>query len=158
MIVLDYQLSPSWNAKTSETDLASVDEMALRYQLLLGDVVLKANAHDFSANWGWIPVIDFAAALKHIVVELREDEVRETTFDFTESDATLRFKRAGNALLISSSYTLGEAQVPFKDFATAVDAFACRVGRELREQYPALRKNAALARFLPETEDSIAKS
>ena len=152
MILLDYQLSPSWNAKSTEADLASVDEMSLRYQVLLGDVVLKVNAHDFSARWGWIPVIDFAAALKHVVGELGEHGTVETTFDFTESDAVLRFKRAGDALVISSSFAPGEAHVPLKDFAAAVDAFARRVRQELSEQYPALRQNKSFNDLLPESE------
>jgi hypothetical protein len=148
MLTLDYELSPSWNVTTDQTDLTSAGEMELRYNVLLGDVVFKEGSHDFSARWGWVPIIDFAASLKTIAAELGERDGSEVTFEFTESDATLRFRRKGEAVLISCSYQSGEARVPLHDFVKSTNDFTRRVARELCERYSTLARNASFSRLL----------
>jgi hypothetical protein len=149
MVTIDYKLSPSWNARMSEVALASADEMELRYDLLLGDIVLKVDGHDFSAKWHWVPIVDFATSLGQLPKELLSDNAIESILDFTESDATLRFKREGEVVIVSADYAPGEARVLLEEFNSAVDSFVRRVGRELCDQYPALRTNEAFRRFLP---------
>jgi hypothetical protein len=147
MLTLDYELSPSWKMVSDQTDLANADEMDLRYSVLLGDVVFKEGSHDFSARWGWVPIVDFAASLRGIAAGLDERDCAEATFEFTESDATLSFRRKGEAILITSSYSLGEARVPLRDLVAAVDAFAGRVARELSQRYSSLARNASFSRL-----------
>ncbi len=148
MITLNYQLSPSWNRKTNEVDLASADETVLRYEVLLGDVILNANGHDFSAKWGWVPVVDFAASLRHIVNKLNEQNGLETKFEFTESEAALRFKRNDDMVLISASYASGEAHVPLAELTASVESFSRRVASELSQQFPPLCENKPFQQLL----------
>lgn len=84
---LDFQLSADWNAKAAHHDLAIADESTLRYDVLLGDLILQINGVDFSAPWGWIPLLDLANGLKVMCDELLTGEP-ETVFEFTESDFT----------------------------------------------------------------------
>ena len=66
---------------------------------------------DLSANWGWIPLIDFALALREIAEALAVEEGSEI-FEFTESEATLKFKRQGHEVAISGSYAPGNSYEP----------------------------------------------
>src|SRR5258708_6528053 len=138
MITIDYRLSPSWKARAPEPELASADETALRYYLLFGDIIFEVDGHDFSAKWDWIPIVDFAASLRLTVNELAENDTADSIFDFTESDATLRFKRDKEVVTVSADYAPGEARVSFEEFKSAVGNFVRRVGRELCDQYPSL--------------------
>ena len=148
MITLDYQLSPSWNQKNREVNLTSADETTLRYEVLLGDICIEANTHDFSAKWGWIPIVDFVASLRLILRQLVDDDEVECALDFTESDAVLRFKRAKDDVLISASYAPGVACIPLTELTAEVETFSHRVARELSQQYPPLRANKSFQQLL----------
>ena len=102
---LDYRLSEDWDENSS--DLAAADETELRYYAATGESLSKNDQADLSARWGWIPLIDFALALRKIAATLTIEEGRET-FEFTESDATLRFDRHGHGITITGSYAAGE--------------------------------------------------
>jgi hypothetical protein len=148
MITLDYLLDTRWASRNASVDLAGADEMTLRYDVLLGDVIFIVNEADFSAKWGWVPIVDFAACLRYIVHELDERRSAEQIFEYTESDATICFKREGSEVIISANYATGEARVPLNELKTSVDSFVERVNRELCERYPALTRNEALHRLL----------
>ncbi len=117
--------------------------------MLLADIVFDVAGHDFSPTWDRIPVVDFAASLRDIVGELSSNYEIESILDFTESDATLRFRRDGEVVTVSADYAPGEARVSFEEFKSAVGNFVRRVGRELCDQYPSLRRNEAFLRLLP---------
>jgi hypothetical protein len=136
-IWLDYALSPSWN--TGRPDWATVDEMTLRYDLFLGDVVFRVDDKDFSARWDWVPVLDFALALRFSVQEA--DRVGTATLDFTESDAEIRLEAMDNQVRVSANYTPDVAQVGRGELAAAADGFMCRVVRELADAHPGLDRN-----------------
>lgn len=147
MILFDYRLSEAWSAKERIEDLTAADELALRYQLLLGDIVLKIDVCDFSAKWEWIPIVDFIASLKHIISLLAKGDVNDATFEFTESNAAIHFKREGDDILITANYVPCKAYVPLEDLRTAVNAFARRVLEELCQKFPALRQNVSFRRL-----------
>jgi hypothetical protein len=102
--------------------------------------VLGTDQTDLSADWGWIPLVDFALALREIADALSESEGSET-FEFTESEATLQFDRVGDKVVITSSYRPGEVTVPFSDFRKQVDEFARRLDKELLQRHPELGLN-----------------
>jgi hypothetical protein len=83
MIVLEHALSPSWNRKAAEVDLRAADETTLRYRCFLGDIVFEVGWIDLSARWGWVPVLDFALAMRSISAALPAVETQ--VFEFTES-------------------------------------------------------------------------
>lgn len=92
MITLDYELSLGWDRRTTELKLRSADEMTLRYDCFLGDVVF-VDGVDFSARWGWVPVLDFALHLWAIAGGLVSEA--EELFEFTESDAAIEVSASG---------------------------------------------------------------
>jgi hypothetical protein len=119
---LELILSPQWNASEAGLDLAAADESALRYGAFLGDISLQIGDIDFSAKWGWIPLLDFAYCLKSMSDEMLAGEP-ETVFEFTESDAVLRLTRDGQNVLVAASYVGTAARVDllaFCDMAISV--------------------------------------
>ena len=140
-ISLDYRLSPTWNRETAKADLSSVDASDLHYRLFLGDIEFLIDGADFSARWGWVPVLGFAAALRSIVRSL--PETQEELFEFSESDATLRFVHRDNTVWISSSYSQGRigADVSYAELRVAATAFLEAMLGDLYGAHPELKSN-----------------
>ena len=129
-------------------DWTKADETTLRYQTFLGDQIFVANGADFSAKWGWIPLLDFAAGFVAITRRLVVGEA-ELVFDFTECDAQLQFNRQGSNTLITSSYNNAMATVPTNELAQAANSYAERILRDAISLYPALKANRSLAGWYP---------
>jgi hypothetical protein len=140
----DYRLSEDWDENS--TDLMSSDETDLRFYAATGDIVLRNDQADLSARWGWIPLIDFALALRKIAEALAASDGSET-FEFTESDATLQFDRRGAEIIIRGSYGVGEITLPFGEFVDRTEDFARRLDAELLAKRPELRLNPAYQAF-----------
>lgn len=141
---IDYRLSEDWDENS--TDLAAADETDLRYYAATGDIILRKDQTDLSARWGWIPLIDFALALREIGEALAVTEGSET-FEFTDSDATLQLNRRGEEVTISGSYTAGEITVPFTAFREQARDFARRLDAELLAKRPELKLNPVYQDF-----------
>jgi hypothetical protein len=140
----DYRLSENWDEKTP--DLATADETDLRYYAASGNVILRTDQTDLSARWGWIPLIDFALAMRKIGEALAVGEGSET-FEFTESEAKLQFDRRGHEMTISGSYAPGEITVAFTAFVEKATDFAQRLDAELLAKRPELRQNPVYRAF-----------
>jgi hypothetical protein len=141
---LDYRLSEEWEEDTM--DLSTVTEADLRYYVAPGDIILRADQTDLSAIWGWIPLIDFALALRKIAEALAVAEGSET-FEFTESEATLNFERRGQEVAISGSYAPGEVIVPLPVFSEQVRELARRLDAQLLAKHPELGRNPVYREF-----------
>lgn len=135
---LDYRLSEDWDEDAM--DLSTVAEADLRYYVAPGDIILRGDRTDLSAIWGWIPLIDFALALREIAEALAIAEGSET-FEFTESEATLEFERRGQEVAVSGSYAAGEVIVPLPVFREQVRELARRLDAELLARHPELGRN-----------------
>jgi|SRR6516162_76274 len=123
---------PDWFATATVTDL--------RYRIALGDIILKEGEVDLSAPWGWIPLIDFVVGVRDLVHSLKTDG-NEAEFEFTESEALLRFRRKGSKLAITASYANGEAVVPIPTLIEHLKRFEDDLRAELLTRYPELRRN-----------------
>jgi len=88
-IRLDYSLAQS-KPGVRAAAATTVTDTDLRYYLFPGDVAFVVGACDFSTNWGWVPILDFASALLWLLDDLDESGPRH--FEFTESDATIDFR------------------------------------------------------------------
>jgi hypothetical protein len=149
MITLDYELSPDWNRRTTKIDLRSADEMTLRYDCFLGDVVFVVDGADFSARWGWVPVLDFALGLRAIASGLVSKA--QELFEFTESDAVIEFRRQGDLLRIEAGYASAAAELRRVEFSLHVERFVARLVADLAGRYRELGSNpfiVALSRDL----------
>ena len=149
MITIDFLISPSWRSKHADDQLQSADGATLRYDVLLGDVIFRTDECDFSARWDWVPLIDFVASLRQMMDELIEKDNSKTVFDFTESDATLEFKRESSTVIISPSYVKCHAIVPLVDLARAVDSVSRRLVETISREFPLLLLNKTLPSLLP---------
>lgn len=143
MITLGYELSPSWNRRAGAVDLRAADEMTLRYDCFLGDVVFEVGGADLSARWGWVPVLDFALSLRAIAGGLVVDA--HETFEFTESDATIEFERQDENVRLDASYAPAGAEVSHVELSLQAERFLARVVDELRRSYPELSENTFIA-------------
>ena len=139
---LDYRLKDD-----SEADWPSVTEEDLRYRVALGDLIFHVGNKDFSAAWGWIPLVDLAASFAEIVRKLEGGSANET-FEFTESDAWVRFERKGEKVSVSTSYGEGVGETALRSVTEAVKSFSERLRSELVGRHPPAAHNAALRKLL----------
>ena len=139
---LDYQLK-----QDSETDWSSVTEEDLRYRVALGNLIFHVGNKDFSAAWDWIPLVDLAASFAEIVRKLEGGSASQT-FEFTESDAWIRFERKGEKVLVSTSYGEGEGESSFHAVSEAVKSLRERLQAELIGKHPQAAHNAAVRKLL----------
>ena len=145
-IDLNYRLSPRWNKATRDRcDDASAAE--LLYEMFLGDLVLRIGDSDFSAPWGWVPILDivrqFMAAVRSLSPAGRVD------IDFTESDAVLTLASEDGFVTVSSTYSPGQSRVSIGDFDVAVQHFAANAIRDFEARCPGLRSNALMSDMIP---------
>jgi len=139
---LDYRLS-----EDRETDWSSVTEEDLRYRVALGNLVFRVGDKDFSADWGWIPLVDLAASFAEIVRKLEAGSASET-FEFTESDAWVRFEKKGEKVLVSTSYGEGVGEIALHSASEAVKSFRERLRSELVRKHPQAAHNTAVKNLL----------
>ena len=148
MITLDYRLSQIPSPKEASVDIANPAVDDFTYALFPGDIVFKVDDCDFSALWDWIPIVDFAAALRHIVHELKQTTDGQSVFEFTESEATIDFVRDEDVVTISASYVSCQAQVQLNELRTASDDFSNRVMAGILQKQPGLKGNSILQQLL----------
>lgn len=143
---LDYRLTPG--GTPAGVDLASADEATLRYTCFPGDIRFVAGRADFSAPWGWVPVLDFAVSLRAIAAQLVTEG--HQTFEFTESDAEIDFVRRDALVAVCANYATGAAEVRHADLSLAAEGFLARVVGELTDLFPALGANPYVQRLAAE--------
>jgi hypothetical protein len=143
MIHLDFSISSEWEETVDLESLDSIDEGVLRYSVVLGDIVMEFSNGNANTDWGWIPLLDWAEALRSIRNELSSSTSAEATFEFTESDSTIRFKRANDSVNVEASYAETVGECSFDVFSREVDRFRHAVFQAAKDRYPLLRNNAA---------------
>lgn len=141
-IRIQYVLSPTWNHDPPRLDTA--DEMTLRYDCFLGDVTLKIGGLDASAAWGWVPLLDFALALKTISDRLAASG-HDQVFEFTESDASIKFQKENDNVVIDPSYVAGSAEVPLAELISASTDFLASLLQDLIDRHSQLASNEFVA-------------
>jgi len=140
----DYRLSEDWDENS--TDLATADETDLRYYAATGDIIFRTDQTNRSARWGWIPLIDFALAMRKIREGFAVMQ-RSDTYEFTESEAKLQFDRQGQEMTITGSYAPGKITIPFTAFVEKARDFGQRLDAELLAKRPELRQNPVYQAF-----------
>lgn len=122
------------------------DNVAIRP--LPGRHSFLVDGTDFSARWGWVPVLDFVLGLRALTDRLLETS--EVAFEFTESDATIEVERQGDSVIIAN-YTSGTTRARYAELSLETERFVARVVDDFTCRYAGLARNeyvAALARTL----------
>jgi len=139
---LDFELSLQVkNAHGASPETAGATE--LRYDLFLGNVILRNDSCNLDAVWGWIPLLDFASGIEKICTDLTSQSLNEAKFTFTENDETLNFERVESDIVMSASYSSCEIVVPQAEFATKVRSFISRLRGVVEGDCPEIVRNAS---------------
>ena len=145
-IQIELQLDPNWNHVTERRFWENANVNDLRYDVLLGDIIIKINGIDFSAQWGWIPLLDIAYCLRLMSEEILVCNT-ESSFDFTESDDWIKLRNRGTEVEISTSYVPETTHVDLQKLYT--EMIKCARGFFLRVslEQPGLSSNMAFQRM-----------
>lgn len=142
-VVLAARLDPAWNR--AEVDLASATEADLRYRSLLGDVEFRIGAADFSTQWGWIPLLDFALGLTGLLARLPRSQ--HESFEFTESGAELRFELIDGEVEVRSNFAAAIGRAPLEALRGAVRRLADEILHTARQEAPGIDANSNFQRL-----------
>ena len=130
-----------------ETNWSAVTDEDLRYRVALGNLTFHVGHKDFSAAWGWIPLVDLAASFGEIARKLAGGSQSET-FEFTESDAWIRFERQGQTVVVTASYVEGAGENSLAALAEAAKSFRERLHTDLIRKHPDAANNTAVKKLL----------
>jgi len=145
-IDLTYRLSARWNkARRDRCDDATAAE--LLYEMFLGDLVFRIGDSDFSAPWGWVPILDVVRQLLSAVQRL--PVAGRMDIDFTESDAVLTLAAEDGVVTISSTYSPATAKVKLGEFKNAVHHLAADALQDFEGRCPGLRTNPLMRDLIP---------
>lgn len=125
-----------------QEDLAKVQAEDIHYRLFTGDVRLRIGNADFSASWGWIPVVDFGVCLTTALEALVSAGVKERLVEFTESDEALRLHRFREAVEVSATYTDDRIVVPLSQLHAESRQSLANLLSHLTTKYPSLENNS----------------
>lgn len=111
----------------------------LHYYHFIGDVTFRIGDADFSAHWGWVPVFDFAVALRGTIVAVQPGAAE--IFEFTENSDLIRFSRSDDLVTVTASYVDATATVSYEELLSAANAFLDEIAQELLRKHPSLGGN-----------------
>ena len=126
------------------------DEITLRYELFPGSLWLKKDEKEISMDWKWIPLADFALCMFDIYNLLNKQTVGEEIFEFTESDATITFRREKDKCKISASFSEVILKPDYAEFQEAVKIFGIKIGEDIFRQNKELKEKYKNLFFVPD--------
>lgn len=139
MIKLDYLLPADELSKVEARDLRQVTAAELDYYLFRGNIYFTVDGNNFDADWGWVPIIEFASQL--FLLTKRLPKTFAETFEFTESGETIGLSLAQEIVTISPSYVTASATAVYPELQTETTMFVQRVLQEFSDAFPALLEN-----------------
>ncbi len=148
MIELGYQIRDDSYMETYAVKPEKLDEGNLLYQCFLGDIVFKGEGVDFSAPWGWVPVLHFALVMRDIAQGLAKHP--DEQYEFTESEATISFRKTDEAVQITASYAPGSIEVSLKQLTDSSEKLLDDIVSNLTKAHPDIKNNATLQRLVKE--------
>lgn len=135
------------SAREDIPNLREADESDLRGRHCTGNIEFLIGSADFSADWGWIPLIDFVVSLALTAKEL-DAGAAESVFEFTESNNQIRFRRERDSILVTTTYASGIGKASLAEFKEAIRHCATNLRDELISTYPTLKENKSFASLM----------
>lgn len=120
--------------------------MTLRYDAFCGDIVIAQGAQNIKAQWGWIPIVDFAGSLACVAKNL--DSLTRHVVDFTENDSAIIIEKSGNVINIRADFSDEEIITERLTFLSAVEDFLGRVRDQVGKRSKHVINNAILSAIL----------
>jgi hypothetical protein len=126
--------------------MASATLSDLTTEFFAGDVFFRVDDACFDAAWGWVPLLgDFAIPLHDIPQQIQDGEIQ--TITFLENAESLSFKRDGQFIEITATYTDASARVCLEELRSTSRSFMHRILSDLSERWPDLALNPIFIRI-----------
>lgn len=130
---IDYKYTEGYG-QSKDLELSVLDEVNLRYSLLLGKISFLGKEIHLDLTYDWIPLYDFAKCMKHVSEEL--EKVDKAEFEFTESESKLLFEKDEENVRIVFDLTGEIMIISLKEFRNGVNDFIARFSDDLENQFP----------------------
>lgn len=143
MFNLDYILaSPTFGVR----DYSTVSEDFLHYSAFPGDIIFTSEDVDFSARWGWVPILDFAICWYRLAMNICKETSQQ--FGFTESAAFIRMQTLDKrTVLITTSYAQGSISIAVDELQRHARTFLAKTILDLCVINPTLEQNPTIVRL-----------
>jgi hypothetical protein len=121
-------------------ELPAAPGVELLYSCFVGNVALRVGGIDFSANFGWIPLLHVANNLDLILHRLTVDETK--TYYFTESEDWISFSERGGSVELRCSYIPDVVGIASREEAgKAVGLAALALVKSIEHDHPEASSN-----------------
>jgi len=120
----------------------------LRYELFLGSLWFEKDDKEISMDWEWIPLLDFALYMHTLCEDLEKQTKREDIFEFTESDATITFRREEDSCEILTSFSDTSLVMSFAELKKSAQLFCKKVIADILVKNKELKNNRVFKREL----------
>lgn len=125
---------------------ASLTELTWYY--FHGDVHIGTADGEFTTNFGWVAILDFATNLSALASNLQVGE--QANYWFKESDDWFSFLRTGSdQVVIAASFAPGLATSSYGEFKAESANFLAQILKRLIAEFPELALNPVLGRIRP---------
>jgi hypothetical protein len=145
MISLQYRLTDpailrGWE---HDHDVATAARQDLWWSGFPGDIRIVVDDAEIVTDFGWVPLLHFAASLLRITKKLAEPG-GEATYTFTEADEVLRFDRARDLIEIEASFSPVTLSTTYPDLLAMTIGFGRHLLTDLAARNPGLDRNPAI--------------
>ncbi len=148
MFELSYKLSEVSKKDEASVnyDLSTATATDFAYSdIFMGDIILKSQSANLSAEWDWVPILDFGQKLSNAYGALSGNKY--ALIEFTENSHQILFERDVNNILLKSTYSPGVIVVDYFEFGDGVIDFIENSFKELKDLHPVTKHNQALKTY-----------
>ncbi|WNM35440.1 hypothetical protein RKE30_36310 [Streptomyces sp. Li-HN-5-11] len=128
----------TWDG-AKQGDPAGIAEIDLRYKYFGVNVEMVMGDVEIISKGRFVTLVDLALSLRAVVERIYHGE--DAAFGFTESDEVIRFRQAGERILVTSSKNPGEASVTREELLEKLSEFLQSAHSRLVEEIPELGEN-----------------
>lgn len=126
-------------------DPADIAEIDLRYKYFGVNVEMGVGDVEIISKRRFVTLVDLALSLRDVIERISRGEDAE--FGFTESEEVIKFRQAGDIILVSSSKKKEQASVARDELVAELSEFIRSTHSRLVEEIPELADNPVIGRI-----------
>lgn len=141
MFKIKYTLSSLYN---TQDKFELFEEIDFHYNFLCGSLFLWNETLSIDIDWEWVPILDFAYFMMTIILDKND-----ATFEFTESDMTIKFKFEDGSVQINPCWLNEKSLViPLIEFEEVVRDFYSDLLDYIKIKCPDAYENPNFSKFI----------
>lgn len=142
MLKIEYKMNQRFDDYTITPDIAScMGESDFQYDVFTGNVIIQDANLTLDIDWEWVTLLAFSLTIIQVCKNMANSDHKEKSLRFTENEATIKFIRRGQSLLINPDFQNITLESTFDEFVKETRNSSIKLMSEIMQTYPFLLKN-----------------